>query len=167
MRFCPLKCVPWDALLATRAPPHLAETRPHLSRGADGQEGVGTTGEHPLPVNEQHPDVVLALHLRRESSTGIYCQTKSSQPDLHHSTKVELGDLWIFFCVLSKMILQSYKHYCQTFSSGRLMHIYFVHEGNFWHIDIKAGLGCLCLHQYICIYNDMQLILQLSLFHLP
>lgn len=43
----------------------------HLPGGADGQEGVGPAGEHSLPVDQQHADVVLALRLQGAVSTGI------------------------------------------------------------------------------------------------
>lgn len=36
---------------------------PHRAVGADGGEGVGSAGKQPVPVHQQHPDVVLALLL--------------------------------------------------------------------------------------------------------
>lgn len=40
----------------------------YRSVGADGGEGIGTTGKQPVPVHQQHPDVVLALLLWKHSS---------------------------------------------------------------------------------------------------
>lgn len=44
--------------------------------GANGGEGVGSTGEQPVPVHQQHPDVVLALLLWKD--IVIYPSTGSS-----------------------------------------------------------------------------------------
>lgn len=35
----------------------------YRSVGADGGEGVGSAGKQPVPIHQQHPDVVLALLL--------------------------------------------------------------------------------------------------------
>lgn len=57
--------LPYTSIKRPSAPPT------HLPGGADGQEGVGPAGEHSLPVDQQHADVVLALRLQGAVSTGI------------------------------------------------------------------------------------------------
>lgn len=57
--------LPYTSIKRPSAPPT------HLPGGADGQEGVGPAGEHSLPVDQQHADVVLTLRLQGAVSTGI------------------------------------------------------------------------------------------------
>lgn len=45
---------------------------PYRSVGADGGEGVGSTGKQPVPIHQQHPDVVLALLLWKHTSKHTY-----------------------------------------------------------------------------------------------
>lgn len=48
----------------------------YRSVGADGGEGVGSTGKQPVPVHQQHSDVVLALLLWKHTAVplSLYCQ---------------------------------------------------------------------------------------------
>ena len=41
----------------------------YRSVGADGGESVGSTGKQPVPVHQQHPDVVLAFLLWKHTHT--------------------------------------------------------------------------------------------------
>ncbi len=44
----------------------------YRSVGADGGKGVGSTGKQPVPVHQQHPDVVLALLLWKRTRKHTY-----------------------------------------------------------------------------------------------
>lgn len=52
--------------------------KPYRSVGADGGEGVGSTGKQPVPVHQQHSDVVLALLLWKHTAVplSLYCQAE-------------------------------------------------------------------------------------------
>lgn len=44
---------------------------PYCAVGADGGEGVGSTGEQPVPVDQQDADVVLTLLLKTQTTANI------------------------------------------------------------------------------------------------
>lgn len=44
---------------------------PYRSVGADGGEGVGSAGKQPVPVDQQHSDVVLALLLWKHTAAPL------------------------------------------------------------------------------------------------